>query len=115
MTSQLIIFTFIIQIILFSSFPSDDIWKKINKYINQGKMLVNENKTHFIFDELNYTKLDINSTKMQTLYKKQEQIFKEFNLATYIIIVDNLDENIETIKLAKRRLEAYIETKFKLN
>ena len=114
MNLPLIIFVFIIQISLLASIPSDEIWKKIKNYIKQGKMLVNKNKTHFIFDESNYTKLDINSTKMQALYKKQEQIFKEFKLANYIIIVDNLDEHIETITRAERRLETHLKKEFNI-
>ena len=113
MNSKLIVFLFIFQINLLATFPSDDIWNKIKKYINQGKMIVNKNKTHFIFDETNYTKLDINSTKMQDLYKRQEQIFQETKMANYIIIVDNLDESIESINKAEGRLERHIEKEFK--
>ena len=115
MNSQLIIFVFIIQISLLTSLPSDDIWKKIKNYINQGKTIIDKNKTHFIFDESNYTKLDINNNKMQALYKRQEQFFKEFNMANYIIIVDNLEENKETIGKAERRLEAHIKKEFNIN
>ena len=59
-----IIFILITKILLFKSLSSEEIWKKTKNYIKQGKMIVNENKTHFIFDEYNYTGLDINSTKM---------------------------------------------------
>ena len=56
-----------------NSISSDEIWNKTKNYINQGKIILNINKTHFIFDELNYTKLDINSTKM--LYIKGKKKF----------------------------------------
>ena len=115
MNSQLIIFVFIIQISLLTSLPSDDIWKKIKNYINQGKTIIDKNKTHFIFDESNYTKLDINNNKMQALYKRQEQFFKEFNMANYIIIVDNLDENKEAIEKTEKRLAAHIKKEFNIN
>ena len=114
MNYQLIFFIFIIQISLFTSLPSDDLWIKIKNYINQGKMIVNKNKTHFFFDELNCTKLDINSTKMQALYKRQEQIYKDFNLSTYIIIVDNFDESIETMHNAEERLGTFLRKEFNI-
>ena len=95
MNSKLIIFVLIIQISGLNSLTTKKIWSKAKKYINQGKVIVDKNKTHFIFDESNYTKLDINSTKMQDLYKMQEQIFKEYNITSYIFIVDyfNLDDS----------------------
>ena len=87
---------FILIIISFikisTSLPSDNIWIKALSYIEEGKMIINENKTHFIFDESNYTALDINGQKMNILYEKQEKIFKKYNMSNYIFIVDNLDE-----------------------
>jgi len=113
MNTIFIIFIFITKILLFKSLSSDEIWKKTKNYIKQGKMIVNENKTHFIFDEYNYTGLDINSTKMQTLYKRQEQIYKDFKITNYIFIVDNLDE-IED-KMPEIQLEIDLEKDFHIN
>ena len=113
MNTIFIIFILITKILLSKSLSSEEIWKKTKNYIKQGKMIVNENKTHFIFDEYNYTGLDINSTKMQTLYERQEQIYKDFKITNYIFIVDNLDE-IED-KMPEIQLEIDLEKDFHIN
>ena len=110
---------FILIIISFikisTSLPSDNIWIKALSYIEEGKMIINENKTHFIFDESNYTALDINGQKMNILYEKQEKIFKKYNMSNYIFIVDNLDEKEETIESATFNLCKYLYNTYKIN
>ena len=98
-----------------NSISSDEIWNKTKNYINQGKIILNINKTHFIFDELNYTKLDINSTKMHALYKRQEKIYKEYNITTYIFIVDDLDKAELVLDQAVQNLKNHLEKDFKIN
>ena len=62
---------------IFTCLPSDEIWNKLTIYINNSKIILNDKKTHFIYDESNYTKLDINSTEMNILYQKQEDLFSK--------------------------------------
>jgi len=77
--------------------PSDDIWDKVLKYINEGKM-DNFNKMHFFFDEDNITALDINDTKkMKDLYEKQREICYIYGVSTYIFSVKYINESIEEI------------------
>lgn len=141
MNSQLIFFVFIIQILGLNSInpeeivnktkdyinqgkkivntnnslTSDEIWSKTKKYIKQGKMILNRNKTHFIFDESNYTKVDIYSNKMKSLYKKQEEFFKKFNLSTYIFIIDDLDKTELILDKAVKNLKNHLEKEYKIN
>lgn len=108
-------FLFISFLDLFFSLPSDKIWKKTLSYIEQGKMVITENKTHFVFDESNYTKLDINSSHMKYLYKKQENLFKKYNVSNYIFLIDNLDEKEEIIEEVTFNLCRYLRNIFKID
>ena len=115
MKIQYFAFIIISFINILTSLPSDQIWTKTLSYIEQGKMIINENKTHFIFDESNYTALDINGNKMNILYEKQENISKKYNISNYIFIIDNLDENEESIEAATFNLFKYFYNIFKIN
>lgn len=92
---SLILFISLQIISLFYSktiYPSDEIWQKLKIYARKGLMLYNKN--YFIYDEKNYTKLDIHGEKMTALNKKQYETFiKNDNLSNYIFIVENVDEN----------------------
>ena len=107
----LILFYFINYI---TTFPSEEIWNKVKDYIKDGKMLI-QNKTYFIYDENNYTKLELNDTKMQNLYKRQEKLFKKNGIANYIFVVDFLDEKEELIEKAADNLYNYISNYFNVN
>ena len=86
------IFFLCINIILL--LPSDEVWNKTMQYYEEGKMLI-FGKKHFIFDEYNYTKLDINDTKMIDLYKKQDDIYLNYSISTYIFAIQNINETEE--------------------
>ena len=107
----LILFCFIDSV---TNLPSEEIWNKVKDYIKDGKMLI-QNKTHFIYDESNYTKLGLNDTKMLILYKKQEKLFKKNGIANYIFVVDFLDEKEELIEKAVDNLYNYISNYFNVN
>ena len=109
------IFLLLSLLSLFICLPSDDIWKKLNIYINNSQIILNDKKTHFIYDESNYTKLDINSDKMNYLYQKQEEIFSKYNISNYIFIVDNLNENLESIEDATFNLCRYLSNYFNIS
>ena len=100
---------------LFICLPSDDIWNSLISKINDRKIILNDKKTHFIYDESNYTKLDINSTKMNYLYQKQEDIFSKYNISNYIFIVDHLKENLESIEDATFNLCRYLSNYFSIS
>ena len=107
-----IIFSFIN---IYTSLPSDKIWKKALSNIELGKMIINKDKTHFIFDESNYTSLDINSRKMNILYQKQENISEKYGVSNYIFIVDHLDEKEESIEEAAINLCKYLKNYYNIN
>ena len=109
------IFLLISLIYIFISLPSDDIWNKTLSYIEQGKMLIDEKKSHFIFDESNYTQLDIHNPKMQILFEKQGKLFKKHNISNYIFVVDNLNEKEETIENATFNLCKYLYNVYGIN
>ena len=67
----------------------DEILKKLENHTDEGKMVYE--KSHFIFDELNFTQLDIYSDEMKILYQKQENLFLKYHLSTYIFILNNID------------------------
>ena len=71
-------------------------------------MVYPDDKNYFIFDESNYTALDINGTKMEALYKKQKDLYETYNIPNYIYAVDNQDENIESITNATSNLAAHL-------
>ena len=100
---------------LFICLPSDDIWNSLISKINNRKIILKDKKTHFIYDESNYTKLDINSTKMNYLYQKQEDIFSKYNISNSIFIVDHLKENLESIEDATFNLCRYLSNYFNIS
>ena len=68
---------------------SEQIMASIQNYIDTGKMI--NNKFYFIYDEKNYTKLNINGKEMKNLYSLQNQTYwKNNNLSNYILLVDNI-------------------------
>lgn len=88
----LIVFLQITSIILL---PSEDICNKVFQYIKENKTVYYP--THFIFDEYNYTGLDIYDDKMIDLYNSQELIFQFYNVSTYIFAIKYINESIEPL------------------
>ena len=88
-------YIFILQITFIILLPSDDMWNKVMEFYKEGKMK-DFNKTHFIFDEYNYTKLDINDDKMKVIYEKQDYILKNCGIKSYIFAVKYINESIES-------------------
>ena len=85
----------ILQItVTFSSKPSEDLWKKVIQYISEKKMNISKTN-YFIFDEENYTVLDNNSDKMNILYNKQANLYKNYDLRSFLFICKNLNRAIE--------------------
>lgn len=78
-----------IQIFLIYSktiLPSEEIWLSVKNYTDQGLMVYN--KSYFIYDEKNYTKLDIHGEKMTALNRLQNETYIKNNyLSNYIFIL----------------------------
>ena len=115
MKNLLILLCFIYLINLFISLPSEEILIKLKNDIIENKLLINPNKTHFLFDESNYTRLDINHKKMKILYEKQEDIYNNLKISNFIFVVDYIDENQESIELATKRLRQYLYYAFEVD
>jgi uncharacterized membrane protein YgcG len=68
---------------------SEQILASIQNYIDTGKMV--NNIYYFIYEEKNYTKLNINGEKMKSLYSLQNQTYwKSNHLSNYILLVNNI-------------------------
>ena len=81
-------------IISVSILPSEDLWNKTLQYISEGKMKT-FGKSYFIFDEENYTALNINSSEMEALYDKQKDLYNSYSLRTFLFICQNLNRSIQ--------------------
>ena len=90
------IFLFILKITSIILLPSDDMWNQAVKSIDEG-LIYNFNKTHFIFEEKNFTSLGIDDKKMKALYNKQDKIYKQCGITSYIFAVSKINETIETL------------------
>ncbi len=95
-------------------YPSDLIWEKFVEYYKNDTIIVTDYH-HFIFDESNYTGLDINGTQMRELYERQENIFQKYQISNYIFVADNIDESQESIEDAADSLYRYIENYFEID
>ena len=93
--------------------PSEDIWEKVKSFWEQG-LMYNENVFYFVFDEYNYTKFDLSSKEMLELQKKQEYLYKTYNIRNYIFAVKTLDTSMESIDKAADSLSTYIQNDFKV-
>lgn len=90
------IFLFILKITSIILLPSDDMWNQAVKSIDE-RLIYNFNKTHFIFEEKNFTSLGIDDKKMKALYNKQDKIYKQCGITSYIFAVSKINETIETL------------------
>ena len=99
-----------IQIILVYSktvFPAEDIWINLRYKVASGMMIYNKN--YFIYDDKNYTKLDIYGKKMNDLYHKQYNTYINNNyLSNYIFVIESLDESEQTLESVADQLSEYI-------
>jgi len=94
-----IIFTSIQIFLVYSTtiLPSEKIWSKVKSNADQGLMVYNKN--YFIFDEKNYTKLDIHGEKMNDLNRLQNETYnKNSYLSNYIFIIESLDESEQSLE-----------------
>ena len=109
--NKLMISSFISLFYLLNCLPSEDIWKKVIEYNDTNLMVINDTN-YFIFQEKNYCNKDIYSEEMQVLYNKQKSFFEKRGTANYIFVVDNFDENKESIKDGAFHLSQYLYNEF---
>ena len=95
-------------------YPSDLIWDKFLEYYRNDEIVVTDYH-HFIFDESNYTGLDINGDEMRELYERQGNISQKYQISNYIFVADNIDESQESIEDAADSLYRYIENYFEID
>ena len=88
--------------------PSDEIWEEIVKFIDYG-IIIKKSDFYLFFDELNYTKLEVNSTKMNYLSEVQHALYLENGISNYIFVIEDLDETVETIEKFTDNLFAKLE------
>ena len=85
---KLIIAIFILDVYFIISLTPNETWNLIVNDFSEGKLL-NSSKAFFIFQEDNYTQLDINDNKMIDIYKKQMEIFFLCGIRSYIFAINN--------------------------
>jgi hypothetical protein len=78
-------------------------------------MKVFEGRNFFIFDESNYTKLDINGSKMESLFQKQKELHINYGIPNYIFVVKNHNEDSESLTQATHNLAAHLNNEFKVD
>ena len=74
---RIILILLLLCLIYSKKLPLEEIWENVKKDTENDLMI--NNKYFFIYQEKNYTELDINGEKMISLYSKQNE--------TYLIIV----------------------------
>ena len=112
MNAYIFIILFLFLSIHSNNNPSDIIWEKVLSAINNGTMIVPSHKRHFIFDEENFLKEEKNSSKILSLYQKQEDIYLFNDISNYIFFVQNVDETIESMHRCAKNLIALISEEF---
>ena len=95
--------------------PSIWIWEEASNAIKNKQMIVPEDKTRFIFDQKNYLKEEINSTKMEMLYEKQDNVYNKTGIQNYIFFVDNIDENEEDLETCAKKISNFISYDFNIS
>ena len=108
-----LIILFLISFVESSTYsPSKEIWNKTLSAIKNGEIALPESKGYFIFDEKNYLKEEINSTKMLDLYEKQEQLYVNDGILNYFFLVENIDEDSEDLETCADNIIKYINKEF---
>ncbi len=78
-------------------------------------MRVSKNMNYFIFDESNYTSLDINGTEMNDLFLTQQELYDDYDIPNYIFVVDNQNIEIESLDEATHNLADKLQTYYQVN
>ena len=105
----------LLQLELSIWYTSSDIFDKTIRYIQDGKMRVSKNMNYFIFDESNYTSLDINGTEMNDLFLTQQELYDDYDIPNYIFVVDNQNIEIESLDEATHNLADKLQTYYQVN
>ena len=112
MKNILFIVSFISLFYLLKCLPSKDIWDQVISGKSNYSIINNTN--YFIFQEKNYCKRDIHSEDMKKLYERQKSFFLNRSTSNYIFVVENFDENLESIENGAFHLSQYLYNEFKV-
>ena len=98
MKEKLILLLFLFSFVQLSTLKhSEEIWDKFCEYAQKDDKIYLESQNYFIFDETNYTKLHVNSSKMKSLYQLQKDYYTKHDAKNYIFLIDELgSETIES-------------------
>ena len=97
---------------LLNSLPSEDIWKQVINRKSNNTLINNNN--YFIYQENDYCKRDIYSEDMKKLYEQQKLFFTKWETSNYIFVVNNFNENLESIEDGVFHLSQYLFKEFKV-
>ena len=87
--------------------PSEEIWIGVKSNKAQGLMVYHKN--YFIYDERNFTKLDIHGEKMKALNQKQYETYNRNSyLSNYIFIIESIDESEQSLENVANKLSENI-------
>ena len=110
---MLLLLLILLQINPHQFIDSYEIWNKTLDYIKKGKMNVPKGMNYFIFDEFNFTGLDINGGKMKLLFQTQKEIYENHSIPNYIFAVSILSQyNLDDIT---HGLAAYLKSYYGVN
>ena len=70
---------------------------------------------YFIYDDQNYLNEQIDSKRMRVLYEKQENLYVQYGISNYIILVDNIDENLEDLETCAKETINSFSKKYMIN
>ena len=95
---------------LLNSLPSEDIWKQVINRKSNNTLINNNN--YFIYQENDFCKKY--SEDMKKLNEKQKFFFAKWETPNYIFVVNNFDENLESIEDGVFHLNQYLYKEFKV-
>ena len=112
MKNILFIASFISLFYLLKCLTSKDIWDQVIS--GKSNYTIINDTNYFIFQEKDYCKRDIYSEDMKKLYEKQKSFFLKRSTSNYIFVVENFDENLESIENGAFHLSQYLYNEFKV-
>lgn len=107
MIEKLIIFVIFSFVKSSTDYPSTMIWDNFLLSLENGKIILPQNKKYFIFDESNYLNEDKNSKRMQKLYQRQKNVYDKNGIANYIFLVDYIDEDVENLEKCAKNINNF--------
>lgn len=109
MYNKLFIFSFMSLFFLSNCLPSDNIWKQVKQIIGyKGDYNFINSFNYFIYQEKDYCKKNVDSDEWKKLSEKQKAFYYNRRNSNYIFVVENFDENSESIENGAFHLSQYL-------